>query len=718
MHIRLLIIMVALCVRPVCAEAEMHHSKWDIYLDHAHELTFWEEKELRSWIRERENEFGEALAQYSETWHEKIKSGTVNDDADRGEGERLAFSEHVYKRLAVADLILYLESRKLSRLDDAIRTIEVLKGKFENPEIAFWYYFIHAHEAISSHDFEMQKASDLFVRNMFRIWLDVVLPLEEVHDILNIPSIPVSITDFTYSLPYLYENIADIILTRAIVSCELENTGPLGIIIRGLDSRLSIQKGYAEKVRAVVNRMSGPKSDIYHLNFTVFFLEAEENRFDAQRLLNEEGATSSSAEAFRKAERFYRLSFAWASTRQAQVAVISDYLDMRSFVFSRLAEQREVLKGSPILLQVTAQEHPLTVKSAIDLFEELAQKEIRGSEWMNRGFLDRKDYISAMHGLWNSIAEYSLWCAYFYGKGLTPKEYKDYSSDVISSQASLSSYLNFFDRNLKNGSEEVIPDNAYFNAAEAAARLSVIFYQLAPYSYGMNYYHRSFARLLEYVEIFPYNPEAIIELAQRLNEVGQSVLYVQYIFPLIERLRNSESVNSWIKTRDNSESLKKLQSVVPGIMHKANTIVYLQGKGAEKVWQVMKTRVDEIENRSRSFIKEMEINLQTDNLTIARQNLDNLLAHLALLSSQQDDAREKLLEDIKKLRDEIIEFEETNRIIEDLPEYVEDSRKIRKALAQRINDPMHALFRQLYHEIPIESKKYYQFLSVLNKDKH
>jgi hypothetical protein len=579
----LLFILIILFSGPAFAQTGTDQSKWNLYLDHAYEFTYWDEEELGAWIAEREKEFGQSLSRFADDWHKKIKDPPARAGTANSGGDEFSHPEQVYRRLAVAELLLYLRNKEQKRLDEAIRVIELLKSKFEKPEIGFWYNFIHAHEAISYKNYEIEKSTKLFAENIFRIWLDVILPLEEAHAILNIPSIPISVRDFSFSLPYLYENLADIILNKAIIQCELSSLGSLGAIVRSLDKRMSDQKGYAGKINIIVNRMSGPKSDNNHLNYTVVFLEAEEHRFDVQKQLNEREPTVAVEEAYKKARHYYNLAYKWAHTSQGRAAVISDYLDLVSFTYSRLPE-RDSLKDSSFFASLSPHHGTLSIQKAINLFEELASPENRNSAWKEHGFSDFTAYKGSMHSLWNSIVELSLWSAYYHEKGISWKYIEHYYEKVNLCQIDLQLYLKFFERNLHNGHMDVIPDNAYFNAAEAAAKLSSLYYRLAPYSSGMTYYYRAFARLLEYIEIFPYNPEAVIELARQLNEMGKPGLYVEYVLPLAERVKKTPSIRAWKNihgTEPFIESLEKLQKVMPEIMLKANTLIYLQGNGVE-----------------------------------------------------------------------------------------------------------------------------------------
>ena len=325
---QLMVIFILLVAGPVFAETEATPSKWDVYLDHAYELTYWDENELKSWITDQEKEFGQTLAQYSDEWHRNLFGSPEMNEAVQTANGRFPYPENNYKRLAVAELLLYLTTNDLFRLDGAIRVIEELKGKIEKSDIAFWYHFIHAHDALADRGPKFEKATGKFVKSVFHIWLNIVLPHEDENSILKVPSVPVSMKGFAFSMPYLYENIANLILSRAIIKCELSNTGALGAVILALNERLSLPNGYIDTVRTIVNRMSGPKSDASNLFYTVIFLEAEQYRFESQKALNDSGPSLHTEEAYRKSGHYYNLAYDSANTSQGKAAVLSDYLDL------------------------------------------------------------------------------------------------------------------------------------------------------------------------------------------------------------------------------------------------------------------------------------------------------------------------------------------------------------------------------------------------------
>jgi len=712
---QLFIIFILLVASPVFAQTDANQSKWDVYLDHAYELTYWDENELKSWIGDQEKEFGQTLAQYSDKWYRNLFDSSENNEVVHAENGRFPYPEKNYKRLAVAELLLYLTTDDLFRLDGAIRVIEELKGKIEKSDIAFWYYFIHSHDALADRGPEFKKATGKFVKSIFHIWLNIVLPHEEENSILKVPSAPVSMKGFAFSMPYLYENIANIILRNAIIKCELRNTGALGAVILALRDRLSLSNGYHDTVKTIVNRMSGPKSDSNNLFYTVVFLEAEQYRFESQKALNDSGPSLNTEEAYRKSGHYYNLAYDSANTNQGKAAVLSDYLDLVSFAYSRLP-QKEEIRSDSIFATLSGHEGNLTVEKAISLFDDLSGSDIRVNEWGKHGFEERRDYVSAMHSIWSSIVEISLWSAYYHEKGISEADIQAYSDNVIRTEASLLLYLDFFERYLSNGYIDIIPDNAYFNAAEAAAKYSSLNSRLAPYSADMDNYYKSFSRLLQYVEIFPFNPEAVMELAHQINEMGKPGLYAKYVLPIAWRLKELGMSQS-LKNGEISESLilslGNLQRSIPDIMMNANTLIYLQGSGAETVRDDIKSKLDEINDKLKAFIADDFAGIKSQDTDEVKNWLDDIIEQLILEPDVEEETdKAKFIADVKKLRKDIIALEEAEQILAVMDEHKEMSKKIRRELAQKIDHPLHTILRQFFYEMSVNNNKYYQTFSM------
>ncbi len=713
---KIIIVLLLLISSHVCAQTDNDQSKWDVYLDHAYELTYWDEDELTSWISDQEKEFGESLSQYADKWNNTLFGTPDNTGEVLNENSRFPYHEYRYKRLAVADLLLYLASGDRIRLNEAIRVIELLKGKIEKSDIGFWYHFIHTYDAIADEGLDMDVATGKFVKNIFKIWLNIVLPHEEENAVLKVPSTPVSMKEFAYSLPYLYENIANLVITKAIIQCKLRNIGSLGVVIRALQDRLSLENGYSDTVNTIVNRMSGPKSDSNNLFYTVIFLEAEQYRFETQKALNDEGPSEKAGEAYTNSNIYYNLAYESAKTSQGQAAVLSDYLDLISFAYSRLPEPKDIRKDS-IFSMLSATNGNLTIEKAISLYDQLADSEIRVDQWGKHGFANRNDYLSAMHSIWSSVVELSLWSAYYYEKGIAEADIRDYSDKVIKTEAALLQYLEFFENYQKNGYIDIIPDNAYFNAAEAAAKYSSLNSRLAPYSKGMANYNRAFNSLLQYVEIFPFNPDAVMELAHTVNEMGKPGLYVKYVFPIAQRLKDSEFAQPW-KYGEIPDSLMTsmhdLQREIPNLIMRANTLIFVQGNGAKIVREDIQSRLNSINDESGSYFNDVKANLQHDDPDL-KSRLDELIQELSPDDGERGDkGSEQFISALKRVKEDIVNLEEAEKLLAELPAYKETSKNIRKELAQKIDHPFHTVLREYFYNTTINNQKYYQAISMLN----
>ncbi len=709
----LMIIFLLFIVTPVYAQTDTGQSRWDVYLDHAYELTYWDEDELKDWVIDQEKDFGQTLVQYADIWQKNLFGSQGNNAEGKG---RVPYPEDTFKRLALAELLLYLVSEDINRLDEAIRVMEELKGKIEKSEIAFWYHLIQAYDALAERGEEFEKATGKFVKSIFKIWLNIVLPLEEEFSVLKVPSTPVSMKGFAFSVPYLYENIANMILRKAIVQCELRNTGALGAVILALHERLSLPNGYTDTVKTIVNRMSGPKSDANNLFYTVIFLEAEQHRFSSQKALNESGLSSEAEETFSKSGRYYNLSYDSANTSQGRAAVLSDYMDLVSFAYSRLP-MREEIDNDSIFARMSVHQGNLTVSKAMDLFDELSDSEIRLNDWEQHGFAQRSDYLAAMHSLWSSIVEISLWSAYYHEKEISDEDYQIYSDNVIKTEAALLLYLDFFERYLGNGYMDIIPDNAYFNAAEAAAKYSSLNSRLAPYSSGMANYKKAFNSILQYVEIFPFNPEAVMELAHQVNEMGKPGLYVKYVLPIASKLKEMRLTQS-LQDGEGGDplisSLVDLQQAIPDIMMKANTLIYLRGNGAKTVREDIKLKQKGIFNKSRTYVSTDISGVTSDNYDQVSSVLNDIIDQLSSGPVMKGDSgRDRFILDVKQLKEEITALQEAEQIMADMDKYTETSRNIRKELAQKIDHPLHTVLRRVFYEMSVNNNKYYQTFSMV-----
>ena len=396
--------------------------------------------------------------------------------------------------------------------------------------------------------------------------------------------------------------------------------------------------------------------------------------------------------------------------------MLSDYLDLVSFAYSRLPVKKEIRSDSAFAV-LSGHSGNLTVEKAIGLFDDLSGKDIRVDEWGKHGFAKRMDYLSAMHNLWSSIEEISLWSAYYNEKEISDEDIKLYSDNVIRTEASLLLYLDFFEKYLSNGYMDIIPDNAYFNAAEAAAKYSSLSQRLATYSTDMTHYYKAFYRLLQYVEIFPFNPEAVMQLVYQINEMGKPGLFVKFVLPIALKLKEL-SLTQTLKDGEISESLisslESLQRAIPDIMIKANTLIYLQGSGDKTIREDIKTKLDKINEESRAYITSDDSSLKSTNSEEVKAGLDDIIEQLSSSPADKEETGKKIfVEKVEKLRNDLIALEEADQLIASLDKHKETSKNIRKELAQKIDHPLHTVLRQFFYDMSVNNNKYYQAFSMV-----
>jgi hypothetical protein len=411
----LIILTVLLCTSPLYAGTQLNQSKWDSVLDVAYLLSYGDGAYIRKELNKFKKEFNQSLESYVEnslrTFQRHAKQG-VSKTTDP---ESSLYSEHAYRRLATAELLLYLSSRDTKRLNEAAGILKYLQAKLERPENAFWYYYIKAHEAIELNKTNPDEASESFTRNVFKIWIDVILKIEELQDALRIPNLKVQDANklnnrFILSLPFLYENMANLILDRAIIENQVSNLEALGSIIWLLEYRMSDPEGYINEVELVTNRIYGPKSDVYRLTYTVNYLEAERSRKLAQNEMLEKGISGSAEAYFSDSRTYYNLAYGDAKTSQGQAAVITDYLNLSSFAISKLPQRADLRKDS-LFTALPGHDGDLTINNAVNLYEKLSKPVISYKDWSKQGFPDKKTYTAAMHDLCRAVMELSYWTA-------------------------------------------------------------------------------------------------------------------------------------------------------------------------------------------------------------------------------------------------------------------------------------------------------------------
>jgi hypothetical protein len=163
------------------------------------------------------------------------------------------------------------------------------------------------------------------VGDVLSLWLGVAVPLESAYDTLDTLSLTEGPNSgFAAALPYLYENVARLILIRSQQMGLDRDIDPLGAIVRVLaDGRVGgypdvipLAASSKEYLTRIIERLNGPESDAGSLTFTLALFEATKLHDQARSLLASEGLSPKTIEAIRLASGAYQTALDRADTVQ------------------------------------------------------------------------------------------------------------------------------------------------------------------------------------------------------------------------------------------------------------------------------------------------------------------------------------------------------------------------------------------------------------------
>ena len=430
------------------SETPAETDAWAGYLDFAFVYSSAEPEALASRLREYGRETHMSLQDYITR---RLQAGAAEgDDAD----------EVVARRLAIAHLLQYLATGEPNQLEASVTAVRKLEGRLGRHENRYWYYYILAHRALEKgHRFD-------FVGDVLSLWLGVGVPLESPYETLETLSLTEAPNSgFAAALPYIYENIARLILIRSQQMGLDRDIDPLGAIVRLLaDGRVGghpdvipLAASSKEYLTRIIERLNGPESDAGSLTFTLALFEASKLHDQARSLLASEGLSPKTIEAIRLASGAYQTALDRADTVQGECAVYRRVLRQLGEVYA--AKQR--LGVDPEL------EIPFTIEGAIEVYAKLALVDEDG--WADLGYRNtgRESWIEAMRGLWEEIQETILNASAFY---LARSQESPATGDEDARHAArlYERYLSFFERFATSERRGGVPDSAYFAAHEAA----------------------------------------------------------------------------------------------------------------------------------------------------------------------------------------------------------------------------------------------------------
>jgi len=513
---------------------------WAGYIDYAYVYSSAEPEALQKRLEEYGREAGYPLERYLT---EHFAAPLEGDDTD----------EVFKRRKAIAYLLHYLAYSDEKSLEKSVEAARGLEKRLERHENRYWYRYVMAHQAL-----EKGRAHD-FVGEILDLWSEVVVPLEtpfETLQTLSLDGTPNS--GFASALPYIYENVARLVLIRSQEKGLNKDLDPLGAVVRMLlDKRVGAypdviplqasSRGYLDRI---VNRLNGSESDAGSLTFTLALFEANKLHEKSRELLATEGLSEESVKAIRVATGGYKSALDRAFTTQGEVAVYTRVLRQLGEVYA--AKQR--LGVDPEF------ETPFHMEDIIEVYDEMVTELDVENGWHKLGYAKtgRDSYIDAMVRLWEEVQEATLNISDYY-LSRAVEEGAEADEHARNAARLYGRYLAFFLKYATSEDKEGIPDSAYFAAHEAAKGVGDAFLLYAKYPTGTEI-DLAARRYRAAMKIFPFDRTLFTNLAAALERQGRESEYLGLVLPAAEDAVRSRALNGWIDSGEpGSEKLATLR---------------------------------------------------------------------------------------------------------------------------------------------------------------
>lgn len=560
--VRLGIILGLLLVLPALAGA----SQWDSLLDVAYRFSWYPKSDLQSLLQDKGKEYGQSIESYRDGLLQTLASDIGPDGRLQKDALLVGKPLADYYRLSLAEFCLYLASDELVHLDNAETAISVYSDKQPQGDVAFWKHLFAAYRQMSLKD------SPAFVSSIFSLWENVVLKQEVDNILMDTDRAKVG---FVKELPHLYENIAHLVIRRAIIEQEMPNLASLGTIILSIRDKLTLENGYKTLVEAIAERMEGVSSDNYNLNFAVAFLEGTANRNDFESATDPDILVAK----FTAARKFYQLAYFWADTNKGRATIMAQYMGFLTYVTRRMSDPDDPVATTRFFEQLPGVAAAYLDKG-IELYDTLAVRANQPNGYVADGYYKRGNYLLSMHRLWDASGKLSIILADYYKTRRKAHEMET----LFPVESPLLKYCALFQRHARVD-QDIVPDNAYFLASYAARELADLYQQLSEYSTGVEANSLFFAYQLQAIELFPFDVTSILQLAYQSNLDGRVENYFQYMTPIAEQLEESKVVDMWLSNHNTpfNAMIGHVGKDIPGIMLNAYTLlnVIREAEGTE-----------------------------------------------------------------------------------------------------------------------------------------
>jgi len=500
-------------------------NSWSNYLDHAYVYSSARPEALRARLDAYGRSVGVTLSDYI---------------VERYGDTRVRFGENEQRRKAIAYLLHYLASGDAEDIRTSVRAIEELEENLERFENRYWYHYIRAHQAL--HLGDVGDFSD----EVFALWVEVIAELETpfaTYESLSLESAATS--GFVTTLPYLYENVARIILIRSqTLGIDQSLDALSGLVamledgrVGGFPEIIPTAHSSSQYVSHVVERMRGAESDGGGLTFTLALVAAESAHHEASRLLAEEGFSEATIEATRVSMGAYRKALRHAVTLQGQAAV---YVRV-------LREMGEIYAAGQRLGVDPPVELPFGVAEATEVYA--AMHRDRGLAWQQHGYQDlaQETYFNALHSLWQEIQEVSLNAAEFELSRIDEAKPEFANERINAALGRYGDYLALFDRFATPAGADAVPDSAYFGAYLAQRGTGAAALRMGGDNPAADQIAVAVGSFTRAIDLYPFDRHLWAGLAATLERTGREAEYLDIVKPTAQKVSRSSYVDRWVR---------------------------------------------------------------------------------------------------------------------------------------------------------------------------
>ncbi len=512
------------------------NATWNRYLDYAYIYSSATMPDLRKRLDGYGVEAGLSLREYTVELRTRNESDPIIDNVR-------------VRRQAIAELLAWLSTGDAALLEQSTDTIDGLVEDRDRYEDRYWYRYIHAHRALEGGNAEE------FVRQVFGLWLEGVAPVEEAFESIHAVSLAgTANSGFASAVPYLYENVARLILIRSREEGVERGLDPLAAVVRMLDDDrvgaypriVPVEVSSKAFLDRIVQRLEGPASDGGRLSFTLALFEAVRRHETARSMLASEGFSKATLEAIKIASASYRSALEHAESPLGRSAV---YVQALRQIGEIHAAKQRLGVDPPVNV-------PFRIVDAIGIYREMhAAREHK--RWLDLGFRNtaRTDYVETMHSLWAEIQEAGMNLAdYHLGRALADPAVA--ARHLRSAERVYVRYLAMHREFADGGGAKLVPDSATFGVYEAAKGFGDIHLL-----YSTDSPSRSVAEAVtKHYQIGlranPFDRELWEALAISLERRDLSADFLGYAQPIVDVTLGSRRLADWIAMgRPGSEAM-------------------------------------------------------------------------------------------------------------------------------------------------------------------